>query len=58
MELRLESRLLTPTPAQRVAALLTPRGQCSHYLSRAEKEKETEEKETGRLALVCLLTLP
>lgn len=53
MELRLESRLPIPTPAQWVAALLTPQEQCSHYPAGAEKEKET-----SRLALVCLRTLP
>lgn len=46
MELRLESRLLipTPTPAQWVAA---PQEQCSYYLPGAEKEKEI-----SRLTLV------
>ena len=55
MGMRLESKLLTPTPTplQSVAALLTPQAQCSHYVPGAKNGEETD-----RLALVCLFTLP
>ena len=55
MGMRLESKLLTPTPTplQSAAALLTPQAQCSHYVPGAKNGEETD-----RLALVCLSTLP